>query len=158
MQRRWMWLSAMLLLAGTGPVWAAHGGGHGGHASAGHVGGSATSGTSGAGTAGAASGAAAGVAAGDPGGKGTQNAKGVVATQAPSVMNKGGSLQPGAGFADTQIPYGSTDSYVQGGPGMGGMGGSSMQVSDYGKKSWPCYPAGQWAGSPDFKPPAGCPK
>jgi hypothetical protein len=68
----------------------------------------------------------------------------------------GGGMGPGSGHADTQIPFGSTDDADQGGPGMGGMGGSSMHVSDYGKKSWPCYPAGQWAGSKDFHPPPGC--
>ncbi len=69
----------------------------------------------------------------------------------------GGGMGPGGGHADTQIPFGSTDDADQGGPGLGGMGGSSMHVSPYGRKSWPCYPAGQWAGSKDFHPPPGCP-
>jgi hypothetical protein len=145
-------VATALLLAASGAAWAGKAGGHVG----GHHGGSSTSAAT---SSGSAAAPAAGVAAGDPGGKSTQTAtKGVVAIPAPSVMNKGGGLPPGSGHADTQIPYGSTDTADQGGPGLGGMGGSSMQVSDYGKKSWPCYPAGQWAGSPNYHPPAGCPK
>lgn len=136
--RHVLYSSIAILALGAGPVLAAHGGGHGGH----HGGSAASSsGSAAAGVAGAASAAANGA-----GRSGTAVANGM----------HGGSLQPGAGFADTQIPWGSTDTSVQGGPFLGGLGGSTMQVSDYGKKSWPCYPAGQWAGSADFHMPAGC--
>jgi len=159
---------AALALCGT-PAMAGHGGGgHGGHggastggaatgsaATGGHGGaaaGSAAAGVGAAGSAGAASAAGSASAAGN-GGSHTGTAS---SSTAVGVANRGGSLQPGAGFADTQIPYGSTDTSVQGGPGLGGMGGSTMSVSNSGKKNWPCYPAGQWAGSADFHAPAGC--
>ncbi len=132
--------SIAILALGAGPVLAAHGSGHGGH-HGGSAAASSGSAAAGVGAAGSASAAASG------GSRGSMSAA--------NGMH-GGSLQPGAGFADTQIPWGSTDTSVQGGPGLGGMGGSTMQVSDYGKKSWPCYPAGQWAGSADFHAPAGC--
>lgn len=133
--RKMLYSSIAILALGAGHALAAHGGGHGGH----HGGSaSASSGSAAAGV------GAAGSAAASGGSRGFANGM------------HGGSLQPGAGFADTQIPWGSTDTAVQGGPGLGGMGGSTMQVSDYGKKSWPCYPAGQWAGSADFHAPAGC--
>lgn len=134
--------SIAILALGAGPVLAAHGGGHGGH-HGGSAAASSGSAAAGVGATGSASAAASG------GSRGTMSAANV------NGMH-GGSLQPGAGFADTQIPWGSTDTSVQGGPSLGGMGGSTMQVSDYGKKSWPCYPAGQWAGSADFHAPAGC--
>ena len=136
--RAWVYASVAILALGVGPALAAHGGGHGGH-----HGGSATS--------------SAGSAAAGVGAAGSASAAGGSHPSATAANGMhGGSLQPGAGFADTQIPWGSTDTAVQGGPGLGGMGGSTMQVSDYGRRSWPCYPAGQWAGSADFHAPAGC--
>lgn len=139
---------AALALCGT-PAWAGHGGGgHGGHS--GHSGAATGTAATGAASTGAAAGGSASAAA-SGGAKG-----GPASNSAVGVANKGGSLQPGGGFENTQIPFGSTDTAVQGGPGQGGMGGSSMTVSPTGKKNWPCYPAGQWAGSADFHTPAGC--
>jgi hypothetical protein len=132
--------SVAILAFGASHALAAHGGGHGGHH--GGAAGAASSGSAAAGV-----GAAGSASAANGGSRGSMSAA--------NGMH-GGSLQPGAGFADTQIPWGSTDTSVQGGPFLGGLGGSTMQVSDYGKKSWPCYPAGQWAGSADFHLPAGC--
>lgn len=67
----------------------------------------------------------------------------------------GGGLAPGE-HGDTDLPFGTTDTTDQGWAGYGGPGGSSAKVDTYGKKNWPCYPAGQWAGSKDFHPPKGC--
>jgi len=79
----------------------------------------------------------------------------LAATTVPAAAQFGGGLAPGE-RGDTQIPFGSTDTGDQGGPALGGMGGSTMKVDKFGRKNWPCYPAGQWAGSKDFHPPKGC--
>ena len=147
---------AALALCGT-PAMAGHGGGggHGGHGGSGT--GSAAAGVGAAGAGAGAAGASAGAAgSASAAGNGGSHAGTASSGTAVGVANHRGGLQPGAGFADTQIPYGSTDTSVQGGPGLGGMGGSTMSVSNSGKKNWPCYPAGQWAGSADFHAPAGC--
>lgn len=60
----------------------------------------------------------------------------------PAFAQFGGGLAPGE-RGDTQIPFGSTDTGDQGGPALGGMGGSTMKVDKFGRKNWPCYPAGQ---------------
>lgn len=57
---------------------------------------------------------------------------------------------------DTQIPFGSTDNRDQAGAGLGGTGGSSMKVDKYGRKNWPCYPAGHWADSKNGHTPKNC--
>jgi hypothetical protein len=81
----------------------------------------------------------------------------LAAIAAPARAQFGGGLSPGQ-HGDTDLPFGSTDTTDQGWAGYGGPGGSTTKVDQYGKKNWPCYPAGQWAGSKDFHPPKGCPQ
>ena len=82
---------------------------------------------------------------------------GLMGSAAPACAQFGGGLAPGE-HGDTDLPFGTTDTTDQGWAGYGGPGGSSAKVDAYGKKNWPCYPAGQWAGSKEFHPPKDCPQ